>query len=302
MQIRNVFLLPLSALLFSQPTINAISTSPSPRISHSYSSADQIHAATFNIRVGRYASGSRRWDNRQAMVISLLAAEQYDIVGLQEALFFQLNEILDELPQYDAYAIGRNDEPDKGETCAILYKKNRFYRIDSGTFWFSNSSWEPGSKFAGTLSPRICSWVRLADMETAQCFYVYNVHLDNLSQRARTRSVEILRDAITLRKHNDPYLVMGDFNMTLDNPAMQILQEHKAGGRSPMLDTWATLYPYRLDEGTYHKFHGLILGSKIDHILVNSQAQIIAAAINRREFHGQYPSDHYPVSAVVKLW
>jgi endonuclease/exonuclease/phosphatase family metal-dependent hydrolase len=69
-----------------------------------------------------------------------------------------------------------------------------------------------------------------------------------------------------------------------------------------MLDTWAALYPYRLDEGTYHKFHGLILGSKIDHILVNSQAQIIAAAINRREFHGQYPSDHYPVSAVVKLW
>jgi len=301
MRLRNVFLLSLSVLPFSQPTTNAISY-PSPRMSHSYASADQIHAATFNIRVGRYASGGRRWDNRQAMVISLLAAEQYDVVGLQEALFFQLNEILNELPQYDAYAIGRNDEPDKGETCAILYKKNRFYRIDSGTFWFSNSPWEPGSKFAGTLLPRICSWVRLADMETAQCFYVYNVHLDNLSQRARTRSMEILRDAIALRKHNDPYLVMGDFNMKIDNPAMQILQEHKAGGRPPMLDTWAALYPYRLDEGTYHKFQGVILGSKIDHILVNSQAQIIAAAINRREFHGQYPSDHYPVSAVVKLW
>ena len=301
MRLRNVFLLSLSVLPFSQPTTNAISY-PSPRMSHSYASADQIHAATFNIRVGRYASGGRRWDNRQAMVISLLAAEQYDVVGLQEALFFQLNEILNELPQYDAYAIGRNDEPDKGETCAILYKKNRFYRIDSGTFWFSNSPWEPGSKFAGTLLPRICSWVRLADMETAQCFYVYNVHLDNLSQRARTRSMEILRDAIALRKHNDPYLVMGDFNMKIDNPAMQILQEHKAGGRPPMLDTWAALYPYSLDEGTYHKLHGVILGSKIDHILVNSQAQIIAAAINRREFHGQYPSDHYPVSAVVKLW
>lgn len=93
MRLRNVFLLSLSVLLFSQPTTNAISY-PSPRMSHSYASADQIHAATFNIRVGRYASGGRRWDNRQAMVISLLAAEQYDVVGLQEALFFQLNEIL----------------------------------------------------------------------------------------------------------------------------------------------------------------------------------------------------------------
>lgn len=300
MRLRNVFLLSLSVLLFSQPTTNAISY-PSSRMSRSSSSPDQIHAATFNIRVGRYASGNRRWANRRVMVISLLTAEQYDVIGLQEALPSQLNEILNELPQYDAYAIGRGDEPDEGETCAILYKKNRFYRIDSGTFWFSRTPRQPGSKFAGTLFPRICSWVRLADMETAQCFYVYNVHLDNLSQGARTRSIKILRDAIALRKHNDPYLVMGDFNMKLDNPAMQILQGLKTSGRIQMLDTWALLYPYRLDEGTYHKFHGLILGSKIDHILVDPQVQVIAAAINRREFDGRYPSDHYPVSVMVKL-
>lgn len=295
---RTVFLYLLAGTLISQSHAGTALSSRPLRMSAAGVDRDILYAATFNIRVGRYASGSRHWSQRRAMVISLLAAEQYDVVGLQEALPYQLDEILQGLPQYDAYAVGRGDEPDKGETCAILYKKNRFYRIDSGTIWFSNSPWEPGSKFAGTLFPRICSWVRLADLETARCFYVYNVHLDNLSQRARTRSIEILSDLIASRKFKDPFLVMGDFNMEIDNPAMQILQN---AGKNRMLDTWAALYPHRLDEGTYHKFHGSILGSKIDHILVDTRVHVLAAAINRRDFLGRYPSDHYPVSAVVQI-
>ncbi|MEJ5259449.1 MAG: endonuclease/exonuclease/phosphatase family protein [Anaerohalosphaeraceae bacterium] len=295
---RFVFLSILTGIVFSFTAEGALSPISSGSVNVSSSTQGIVHAATFNIRVGRYTSGSRHWSQRRAMVISLLAAEQYDVVGLQEALPYQLDEILQALPQYDAYAVGRGDEPDKGETCAILYKKKRFYRIDSGTIWFSNSPWEPGSKFAGTLFPRICSWVRLADLETARCFYVYNVHLDNLSQRARTRSIEILNDLIASRKHRDPFLVMGDFNMEINNPAMQILQND---GKNRMLDTWGALYPHRLDEGTYHKFHGSILGSKIDHILVDARVRVLAAAINRRDFSGRYPSDHYPVSALVQI-
>ncbi|HOK67428.1 MAG TPA: endonuclease/exonuclease/phosphatase family protein [Anaerohalosphaeraceae bacterium] len=295
---RTVFSLLLTGTLIIQSPAQTPSSSRPLRMSDAGVDRDILHAATFNIRVGRYASGSRDWSLRRAMVISLLAAEQYDVIGLQEALPYQLDEILQGLPQYEAYAVGRNSDPDKGETCAILYKKNRFYRIDSGTIWFSNSPWEPGSKFAGTLFPRICSWVRLADLETARCFYVYNVHLDNLSQRARTRSIEILNDLIASRKHRDPFLVMGDFNMEIDNPAMQILQN---AGKNRMLDTWGALYPHRLDEGTYHKFHGSILGSKIDHILVDTRVRVLAAAINRRDFSGRYPSDHYPVSALVQI-
>ncbi len=295
---RTVFFFLLAGILISQSFADTALSSRPLRMSAAAVDRDILHAATFNIRVGRYASGSRDWSQRRAMVISLLAAEQYDVVGLQEALPYQLDEILQGLPQYDAYAVGRGNEPDKGETCAILYKKKRFYRIDSGTIWFSNSPWEPGSKFAGTLFPRICSWVRLADLETARCFYVYNVHLDNLSQRARTRSIEILNDQIASRKYKDPFIVMGDFNMEIDNPAMQILQK---AGKNRMLDTWKALYPHRLDEGTYHKFHGSILGSKIDHILVDTRVRVLAAAINRQDFSGRYPSDHYPVSAVLQI-
>jgi endonuclease/exonuclease/phosphatase family metal-dependent hydrolase len=155
----------------------------------------------------------------------------------------------------------------------------------------------------GTLFPRICSWVRLADLDTARCFYVYNLHLDNLSQKSRSKSVRILAEQISFRKHPDPFIVMGDFNMELSNPAMMYLQQFKYKTPHPRLqDTWAAVYPYRLDEGTYHKFKGDPTGPKIDHILVGEGCRVLAAAIDRRTFHGLYPSDHFPVSAVVDLW
>lgn len=297
-QTKTFSILFIASLLFGQITANGGAFSPARLETARPEERRILHAATFNIRVGRYAAGSHHWNNRRNWVTSLLADENYDVVGLQEALTYQLDEILQDLPQYDAYAVGRAEEPHKGETCAILYKKNRFYRVDSGTIWFSNAPREPGSKFAWTFAPRICSWVRLADLETARCFYVYNVHLDNLSQRARARSVQILRMLIASRRQDDPFLLMGDFNMEIDNPAMQSLQSI---GKDRTLDSWAALYPHRMNEGTYHKFHGSIIGPKIDHILVDSRLPVLAAAINRRNFSGQYPSDHYPLSAVVQI-
>jgi hypothetical protein len=78
-----------------------------PRITKFSNDPDQIRVASFNIRVGKYSSGSKHWSNRREMVISLLAGERYDVIGLQEALDFQIDEIHRSLPQYEVYAIGR---------------------------------------------------------------------------------------------------------------------------------------------------------------------------------------------------
>lgn len=278
-------------------------TLPNPQQSPFLLQNDQIRVASFNIRVGRFSGGSKTWSNRRDMVISTLADSKYDVVGLQEALDFQLKEIQRGLPQFKSYAVGRGDEADEGEACAILYRKDRFLMIDSGTLWFSKHPDRPGSKFFGTLFPRICSWVRLVDVDTAKCFYVYNLHLDSNSQRAREKSVRILARHIANRKHTDPFVVMGDFNMELQNPAMMYLQ--KFDYKSPydrLQDTWAALYPYRLDEGTYHKFHGKTDGPKIDHILVGEDCEIVKARIDRNNVNGHYPSDHFPISATLDLW
>ena len=264
---------------------------------------NQVKVASFNIRVGKFNMFSDSWSQRRDRVIKTLADEQSDVVGLQEALEFQVDEIHKALPQYQVYAVGRGDGKESGETCAILYRKDRFMKVDSGTLWFSKHPDKPGSKFFGTVFPRICSWVRLADLDTAKCFYVYNLHLDSLSQSAREKSVEVLARQIAIRKHPDPFVVMGDFNMEIDNPAMAYLKQFKyQAPYSHLQDTWETLYPYRQDEGTMHHFRGTVSGPKIDHILVDKDCKIVAAKIDRRGFAGGYASDHFPVSAVVELW
>lgn len=112
----------------------------------------------------------------------------------------------------------------KGETCAILYRKDRFELVDSGTFWFSEKPEKSGSKSWGNLFARICSWVQLKDKTNQASFYVYNVHLDNWSQHSRKKSVQLLAKKIAERDTRDPFILMGDFNMKIDNPAMKYLE------------------------------------------------------------------------------
>ena len=64
---------------------------------------------TFNIRTGEawWLDGWNCWHNRRKIVIDTLAENTADIIGLQEAVDYQLEEIQQALPQYSKYAVGR---------------------------------------------------------------------------------------------------------------------------------------------------------------------------------------------------
>ena len=257
---------------------------------------------TFNIRYGTADDGPDSWESRKTIVFDILAEYGEDIVGLQEALDFQICQIRRALPQYQIIAAGRDDGQRTGEGCPILFRKDRFRLIDFGTFWFSNSPWKP-SKHWGNELPRICTWVHLAEVPSGDRFTIYNVHLDHRSQLSRQKSVELLAREISNRPTQDPFVVMGDFNMEMDNPAMLYLQ--KIGYETPyprLVDSWQMLYRAEKPAGTYHGFEGDLSGAKIDHVLVRDDTDIIEVGIDRREFGGRYPSDHFPVYAEIKLF
>lgn len=259
---------------------------------------------TFNIRVGLpFLDGANCWNNRKQIVVDTIAKNGADCFGLQEGLNLQVKQIQQALPQYAAYAIGRNNGKQGGETCAIFYRKDRFDLMESGTFWFSGTPDRPGSKNWGNLFPRICSWVRLFDKTNGAAFYVYNLHLDNWSQNSRRKSVQLLADRIAGRKTSDPFIVMGDFNMELDNPAMKYLL--KDGYQTPypkMTDSLLSVHPSQINIGTRHDFAGRTTGPQIDHIPISENAEALEVNIDRYAFDGRYPSDHFPVIAVVRLF
>ena len=260
----------------------------------------EMKVMTFNIRVDTMLDGWHRWKQRKPLVIDTITDNSADIFGLQEAKNKQLQDIRRAMPQYGTYAVGRNNGASKGESCPIFYRKDRFRLNDSGTFWFSNTPSKPGSKDWGNLWPRICSWVHLTDKTAGTGFYVYNVHLDNLSQHSRELSVRMLAGRIAARKTRDPFLVMGDFNMEMDNPAMRYLE--KIGYSTPyprMSDAWSLVNVQNSDIGTRHGFSGRISGPKIDHIPLCENAIPLSVKIDRRSYNGHYPSDHFPVIATI---
>lgn len=262
-----------------------------------------VKVMTFNIRTdSAFWDGPNSWNNRKNIVIDTLRNNAADVVGLQEAQNTQVEYIQQALPQYSNYSVGRKNGKQKGEACTILYREDRFGLIESGTFWFSKKPEKPGSKNWGNLFPRICSWVYLFDKTDGTTFYVYNLHLDNLSQNSRKKSVRLLASKIAARKFQDPFIVMGDFNMELDNSAMEYLQN--SANQSPypkMVDAWRYLNPGRKTIDTRHNFRGKTSGPQIDHIPICENAKALDVKVDKYKSNGRYPSDHFPVVATIHI-
>ena len=183
----------------------------------------RLAVVTFNIRYGTARDGENAWPQRRELLFGMLRDSGADLLGLQEALRFQLDEIAEAVPGYIEIGVGRDDGLEAGEYAAILYRTARLELLESGTFWFSETPEVPGSMHWGNRITRICTWARFRDRLDDGIFYLYNLHLDHESQPSRERSVELLAERMAARAHPDPVLVTGDFNAGEDNPAMGYL-------------------------------------------------------------------------------
>ena len=256
---------------------------------------EPITVMTFNIRYGTAKDGDNEWTRRRTMLFDLVREQDADLVGLQEALDFQVDEITAAVPGYATIGVGRDDGGARGEFAAILFRRTRFRVAEAGTFWFSDTPTVPGSKSWGNTITRICTWARLIDRD-GRGFFVYNVHLDHQSQPSRERSTGLLRERIDARSFAaEPVVVTGDFNVGEKNPALATLV-------GPFVDTYRVVRPQETTVGTFTGFKfGNVDGEKIDYILVQPGSDVMHADIVRFTRDQRYPSDHFPVVARVRL-
>jgi endonuclease/exonuclease/phosphatase family metal-dependent hydrolase len=112
----------------------------------------------------------------------------------------------------------------------------------------------------------------------------------------------LLRGRIDTRAVPDPVIVTGDFNVGEANPALAALTGAAGATAPPFLDTYRVLRPDDKDAGTFSGFkfgsHG---ADKIDYVLVPPGTDVMAADIVRFSRNDRYPSDHFPVTARVRL-
>lgn len=250
-----------------------------------------LSVGTWNVRYDNPADGEHRWEHRRERLVARLRAWAPDVLGLQETLRHQLDYLQAALPDYEAVGVGRDDGVAAGEHCAIFYRRNRLTVTDSGTFWLSEEPETPGSRAWGARHPRICTWVSLAEQASGASFSVYDVHLDHESQAARENGVGLLLERLRQRTVPGPVLVLGDFNATPDNPAVARMGEAEPPLRSALAPP----------EGTFHGFTGETSHGPIDHVFHSPEWEVLSAQVLHGDGLRPFPSDHFPVSAVLQL-
>jgi endonuclease/exonuclease/phosphatase family metal-dependent hydrolase len=270
----------------------------------------ELWVMSFNIRYGSANDGDNHWKNRREMVFDVIRDHPSDVIGLQEALRFQMDEIREAHPVYGEIGVAREDGNSDGEYSSILYRTDRFGVGESGTFWFSDTPEIAGSNTWGNACVRICSWARLIETKTGKAFYIYNLHLDHVSQPSREKSAVLLAERIKNRRYKEPFVVTGDFNAGENNPVITYLKGENAvegpdGSKVqisvPMIDTFRVLHPEVKDVRTGHAFRGTRKGNKIDYVFVPPGTKVLKAEILYDNVDGRYPSDHYPVIASFLL-
>jgi endonuclease/exonuclease/phosphatase family metal-dependent hydrolase len=290
----------LLAIVLSTSSLVAQTAKPEPQAPPAVAvqPREPLTVMSFNIRYGTAKDGENEWTARRDMLFDVIRDAKPDLLGLQEALDFQIDEILAAVSGYAVVGVGRDDGAERGEYSAILFRTERFHVAEAGTFWFSDTPTVPGSKSWGNQITRISSWARFVDRD-GRGFYHFNLHLDHQSQPSRERSTVLLRGRIDTRAVPDPLIVTGDFNVGETNPALATLT---GGAGAPLVDTFRVLYPDVKDVGTFSNFKFGFHGTdKIDYVLVQPGTEVMSAEIVRFSRNNRYPSDHFPVTARVRL-
>jgi len=261
------------------------------------SSPDTLCVMTFNLR---YASSKppNAWQQRRPVMKHCIEKMSPDLIGTQEGLYQQLKDIATDLPQYEWIGQGR-DGGSRGEFMAVFYRKDRFEPLEYDYFWLSDTPEVIASSTWGNTNRRMVTWVRFRDQKTGREFYFWNTHLDHALQPAREKAALLINQRIQALKTTLPILLVGDFNAAAGaNKVYDILV--RDGG---LTDSWTTAAK-RVNEA-YNTFHGYEKprenGQRIDWIL--SRGAVTAAATEIVTFaeNGQYPSDHFPVVAWLRL-
>jgi endonuclease/exonuclease/phosphatase family metal-dependent hydrolase len=268
-----------------------------------------LRVMSFNVRFARAghseAANENNWNDsehpRRERAIRVIREAAPDLLGVQEARDGQINDLKHALPEYDFYGVGRDDGKTEGEFAGIFYRRDRFTRKDAGSFWLSATPDKSGTTFSFNGLPRIASWVRIGDKKSSREFVLLNMHWDHQDKAAREKSAALVRERLTTLAKGRPVIVIGDLNSTEETPALQTLVAADAAGRK-LADSYRVRHPQRQpDEATFNGWNGTSKGARIDFILHSAEFAPTAAAIVRTEYDGLWPSDHYPVTATLKL-
>jgi len=263
--------------------------------------AQELNVMTFNIRYNNPGDSLDAWPYRKDKVSSQVLYYEAHVLGVQEALLGQLEDMLQSLPKYKYVGVGRDDGKQKGEYSAIFYDTSRLQAMQSKTFWLSETPEMPGSKSWDAAITRIVTWVKFRDLKTKKIFFAFNTHFDHIGQVARRESAKLLLQKVKEIAGNTPAVITGDFNAQPADEPIRVIND-KSNPLHLTDSKEISKTPHYGPTGTFNGFRNKERSDKpIDYIFLKGGWKVLKHATISETWEGRFASDHFAVLAKLLL-
>jgi endonuclease/exonuclease/phosphatase family metal-dependent hydrolase len=263
-----------------------------------FAGAEVLRVMTYNVRYPASGDGPDLWDKRKDLFVASVQAADPDIIGTQELFQLQGDYLVAKATEYKWFGPSRKGPAVEDEHMGVFYKTSKLRMVESGNFWLSETPETVGSVSWDMSLPRMVTWGLFELRGSKQRFYFYNTHLAHRrnDEDARIKSVRLIAERIGKLPSKVPVILTGDFNASADGEVHRVLVG--AG----LADVWDGA-PFRFGpEHTFHGFKGTPDGRRIDWIFTRGSGvkAMVAETLSMHQ-NGRYPSDHFPVLAVLDV-
>jgi endonuclease/exonuclease/phosphatase family metal-dependent hydrolase len=266
--------------------------------SFSAKAQQELNVMTFNIRLNLASDSLNAWQYRKDKAVSQILFHDADLVGVQEAVPGQMDDLSAALKDYKYIGVGREDGKRKGEFSAIFYNTKRLSVSKSGTFWLSQTPEVPGKGWDAACE-RVVTWGIFTDKKTKKRFFHFNTHFDHMGQEARRQSAILLLKKVEEIAGNNPVLVTGDFNAEPADEPIRIITDKN----NPLHLIDAEFLSETPHYGPYASFTGWQIkdatDKHIDYIFTKKKVRVLKHATLSEIWGTRFSSDHFPVLATL---
>jgi endonuclease/exonuclease/phosphatase family metal-dependent hydrolase len=252
-----------------------------------------LRVMTFNVR---YASDEapNAWADRRPVMIDLIKHVHPDLIGTQELLQRQGDDLVARLPEYRWFGRDRRGGH-ADEHMGIFYRPDRLRIVEQGDFWLSDTPEAVGSVSWGADLARMANW---AIFETrgrrSHRFLFVDTHLAHRDQDeiARRKAAELILARLPRLARGLPVILAGDMNARPSSSTYATFS-------TALTDAHQQAKIRRGPENTFHDFTGAP-DRRIDYIFLRG---VRATEIETSTIHtgATYPSDHFPVWAKLEF-
>lgn len=254
---------------------------------------DQVKAASFNIRLDHAGDGANNWHKRKEAVATYIESENLHIVGMQEVLDNQFQYLKNQLGEYKAIGVGREDGLAKGEYAPIFYRDDMFTVLNSGTFWLSETPEQPSVGWDAAME-RICTYAILKDNRNGREIHFYNTHFDHVGETARQNSAALIMDSIAAKSAGHWVILSGDFNVEPSTAAYKTIMQ------TDLQDSYEQAKVRLGPTGTFNGFNpNASHDRRIDYVFFKGFS-VELYETNNLSYNNNFLSDHFPVIALLE--